>query len=160
MPKEPTPIEIKKQILSELDMTDSEAVEAHLIKETQDITDPLKMEMRLDRVAHSMIMNFFDGDRQFVAKSNGNKKKRKKKSLNYIYPKEPYVYCKQKQCKLTIKQISEKGCLEKQCWHLYKSENFESMIFMKGTREEKHELIRIYKRSRMGSSKRNLQRKV
>ena len=74
MPKEPTPIELKTTILYELGMTDSKAVEAHLIKETQDITDPLKMEMRLDRVAHSMIMNFFDGDKQFVAKSNGKGK--------------------------------------------------------------------------------------
>jgi hypothetical protein len=66
MPKEPTPIELKTTILYELGMTDSKAVEAHLIKETANITDPLKMEMKLDRVAHSMIMNFFDGDKQFV----------------------------------------------------------------------------------------------
>ena len=69
MPKEPTPIELKTTILYELGMTDSEAVKAYLIKETTNITDPLKMEMKLDRVAHSMIMHFFDGDRQFVSHS-------------------------------------------------------------------------------------------
>ena len=66
MPSLPDPIKEKVKILNELGMTDSKAVKAYLIKETQNITDPLKMEMRLDRVAHSMIMNFFDGDRQFV----------------------------------------------------------------------------------------------
>ena len=60
------PIKEKVKILSELGMTDKEAVKAYLTKETSNITDPLKMEMKLDRVAHSMIMNFFDGDRQFV----------------------------------------------------------------------------------------------
>lgn len=64
--KEVDPIKEKVKILSELGMTDKEAVKAHLVKVTQNITDPLKMEMRLDRVAHSMIMNFYDGDRQFV----------------------------------------------------------------------------------------------
>lgn len=64
--KEINPIKEKIKILYQLGMTDKEAVKAHLTKATQDITDPLKMEMRLDRVAHSMMMNFYDGDRQFV----------------------------------------------------------------------------------------------
>lgn len=69
MPALPDPIKEKVKILSELGMTDKEAVKAHLVKETASITDPLKMEMRLDRVAHSMIMSFFDGDKQFVSHS-------------------------------------------------------------------------------------------
>lgn len=69
MPSLPDPIKEKVTILYELGMTDSEAVKAHLIKETANIADPLKMEMRLDRVAHSMIMSFFDGDKQFVSHS-------------------------------------------------------------------------------------------
>lgn len=65
----PDPIKEKVKILNELGMTDKEAVEAHLIKETINIIDPLKMEMKLDRVAHTMIKRYFDGDRQFVSHS-------------------------------------------------------------------------------------------
>jgi hypothetical protein len=72
--KTPNAVREKAVLLAQMGMTDKEAVKAHLVKETTNITDPLKMEMRLDRVAHSMIMNFFDGDRQFVAKSNGKEK--------------------------------------------------------------------------------------
>ena len=73
-PKEVNPIEEKATILSELGMTDKEAVKAYFVKETIDIADPLKMEMKLDRIAHTMSMRFFDGDRQFAIKSNGKEK--------------------------------------------------------------------------------------
>ena len=72
--KAPDPIAEKTEILKQLGLSNEEAVKAHLVKETANITDPLKMEMKLDRVAHSMIMNFFNGDKQFVAKSNGKGK--------------------------------------------------------------------------------------
>ena len=102
MPKLLDLIEEKTTILSELGMTDKEAVKAYLIMETVDIADPLKREMKLDRVAHTMIKNFFDGDKQFVT------------------PPKPFAYCNLRHCNLTIKQIKEKGCLEKRCWHFSK----------------------------------------
>lgn len=122
MPSLPDPIKEKVKILYELGMTDSEAVKAHLIKETINITNPLKMEMKLDRVAHSMIMNFFDGDKQFVDESKEEKEEKENENeiLGHSYAKAPFAYCKLKQCNLTVKQIKKEGCLKKQCWHLVK----------------------------------------
>ena len=64
--KTPNPVREKAALLAQMGINNKEAVREYLKKETAGITDPLKMEMRLDRVAHSMIMNFFDGDKQFV----------------------------------------------------------------------------------------------
>lgn len=72
--KTPNAVREKAALLAQMGINNKEAVRTYLKKETAGIEDPLKMEMKLDRVAHSMIMNFFDGDKQFVAKSNGKGK--------------------------------------------------------------------------------------
>ncbi len=73
-PKELDPIEEKTQILYEFDLTDTDAVKAYLVRETAGINDPVKLEMKLDRLARTMISRRFDGDKQFVLKSNGKGK--------------------------------------------------------------------------------------
>ena len=73
-PKELDPIDEKTEMLYEFDLTDKNAVKAYLIRETAGITDPVKLEMKLERLARTMIMRRFDGDRQFVLKGNGNEK--------------------------------------------------------------------------------------
>ena len=32
-------------------------------------------------------------------------------------------YCRHHHCYLTVKQVRQHECLQKQCWHLYKNEN-------------------------------------
>ena len=32
------------------------------------------------------------------------------------------AYCKFHQCSMTVKQMKQKECLQKQCWHLVKNE--------------------------------------
>lgn len=32
------------------------------------------------------------------------------------------AYCKLHQCSITVKQMKQKECLQKQCWHLVKNE--------------------------------------
>ena len=115
MLKQPNPITEKVKVLYELGMTDKAAVKAHLITETSGIKDPLKMEMKLDRVAHTMIMRFFDGDRQFVAKST--EKEKENETPNDTHIRTPWAYCELRHCTLTAKEIQKKECLKKKCWH-------------------------------------------
>ena len=68
---QPNPIIKKVKVLYELGMTNKAAVKAYLKEQTANISDPYKMEMKLDRVAHDMIVHyFFDGDKQFVLTPN------------------------------------------------------------------------------------------
>lgn len=42
------------------------------------------------------------------------------RTLNNAYAKSPCAYCKHHKCSLTVKQVKQKECLKKQCWHLKK----------------------------------------
>ena len=43
--------------------------------------------------------------------------------LDNTYAKSPCAYCRLKKVILTVRQVKEKKCLEKQCWHLSKYEH-------------------------------------
>lgn len=45
------------------------------------------------------------------------------KTLYNSYSKNCAGYCKLHNCDLTVKQIRNKQCLQKQCWHLNKNEH-------------------------------------
>lgn len=47
------------------------------------------------------------------------------KTLNNSYARSPCAYCKLHHCSLTVKQVKQKECLKKQCWHLSKYESHE-----------------------------------
>lgn len=68
--RKPNLIKEKIKVLAELGMTNKEAVKAYLVKETKGITDEYKLDCKLDRLAHSMLVHFFDGDKQFVLTPN------------------------------------------------------------------------------------------
>lgn len=42
------------------------------------------------------------------------------RSLNNAYARSPCAYCKLHNCSLTVKQVRQKNCLGKGCWHLKK----------------------------------------
>ena len=42
------------------------------------------------------------------------------RSLNNAYARSPCAYCKLHNCSLTVKQVRQKECLGKNCWHLRK----------------------------------------
>lgn len=44
----------------------------------------------------------------------------KHETLNCQYAKSPCGYCKLKKCSLTSRQVKQKKCVAKQCWHLVK----------------------------------------
>ena len=45
------------------------------------------------------------------------------RSLNNAYARSPCAYCKLHNCSLTVKQVRQKNCLGKRCWHLVKYQN-------------------------------------
>lgn len=45
------------------------------------------------------------------------------RSLNNAYARSPCAYCKLHKCSLTVKQVRQKECLSKNCWHLVKYEH-------------------------------------
>ena len=45
------------------------------------------------------------------------------RSLNNAYSRSPCAYCTYHKCSLTVKQVRQKDCLKKQCWHLKKYEH-------------------------------------
>lgn len=47
------------------------------------------------------------------------------KTLYGTIAKSPCAYCKRHHCYLTWKQIKNRKCLTKQCWHLQKNEEHE-----------------------------------
>ena len=47
------------------------------------------------------------------------------RSLNNAYARSPCAYCKHHKCSLTVKQVRQKNCLGKGCWHLKKYESHE-----------------------------------
>ena len=59
----------KAKVLKQLGLTNKDAVKMHLTEAVKEISDPLKREMKIDRIARDMISQFFDGSREFVAES-------------------------------------------------------------------------------------------
>lgn len=47
------------------------------------------------------------------------------RSLNNSYARSPCAYCKLHKCSLTVKQVKQRECLKKECWHLSKYESHE-----------------------------------
>ena len=41
-------------------------------------------------------------------------------TINNTVARSPCAYCKLKKCSLTAKQVKQKECLKKNCWHLVK----------------------------------------
>ena len=45
------------------------------------------------------------------------------KTLNNSYARSPCAYCKLHKCSLTVKQVKQRNCLGKQCWHMNRYEH-------------------------------------
>ena len=69
----------------------------------------------------------------------------KHETLNNTYAKKPCAYCKLKDVSLTVKQVKEKECLKKQCWHLkkYKHEWWIQREAIKKKKKEKKKALTI-----------------
>lgn len=55
----------KATVLKDFGLSNKDKVKAHLNRAIIGIDDPNKREIRIDRVAHDMIMQFLDGSREF-----------------------------------------------------------------------------------------------
>lgn len=56
-------------------------------------------------------------------------------------------YCKLHQCSMTVKQMRQKECLQKQCWHLVKNEEhpyWKQRANMKQKRKNRKENLNQY----------------
>lgn len=56
----------KCRVLKELGLTNTKAIKEYLKAETADIADEEKRENKIDRLARTLIMNYYDGDRTYV----------------------------------------------------------------------------------------------
>lgn len=57
------------------------------------------------------------------------------------------AYCKLHQCSMTVKQMRQKECLQKQCWHLVKNEDhpyWKQRTNMKHKRKARKESLNQY----------------
>ena len=56
-------------------------------------------------------------------------------------------YCKYHKCRMTVKQIRCKNCLQKQCWHFIKNEQhpwWKQRMDVKQKRKERRERMNAY----------------
>lgn len=57
----------KLKIMKHLGINNTQAIKARLKKETEGMSNVNTMEIRIDNICRSIIQNYFDGDRTYVA---------------------------------------------------------------------------------------------
>ena len=65
----------KANVLRDFGLTDKDAVKAYLKKETKGITNPYRLQTKLDNLARAMIDQYFNGSREFVVDFNNGKER-------------------------------------------------------------------------------------